>query len=283
MSVRNFDAYTQFLMDVHSEHPGLTERSIGLAQTADGLSSYEAFCAFVDPQPGMTVVDLACGNGPLCEVLSERVGESGQVIGVDLCDAELKLAAECLRRYSNVRLLMDSADKVSLPGDSTDIVVCHMAFMLFTPLKPVVDEIARILKCGGAFAAVVPTLRRPTDLFRECAGVLHSALVGEKHRLDAISCNAVKMSCVPDLQQIFVGDGWVQEDIVLFDIDVSVTAKPEALADLVTPAFYHYHLLSAEARCRVRLHWTDLFKLKCDESGITRFHYPLSAFLIRKR
>ena len=270
-------------MDVHTGHPGLTERSIGAARTPDGLSSYEAFCAFVDPQPGMTVVDLACGNGPLCEVLSKRVGECGRVIGVDLSDAELKLAAERLRSFSNLRLLKESAEKLSLSDASADLVVCHMAFMLFTPLKPSVAEVARVLKCGGVFAAVVPTLRKPTDLFCECAGVLRGILADEKHRLEALSGNAVKMNSVADLKEIFAGDGWLQEDISTFEIDVSISARPEALANLVAPAFYHYQLLSAEARCRVGLLWTELFKRKCDAFGTTRFHYPLSAFLIRKR
>ena len=62
---QKYDAHTQFLMDVHARCPGLTERSIGAARTADGLSSYEAFCRFVNPRPGMAVVDLACGNGPV--------------------------------------------------------------------------------------------------------------------------------------------------------------------------------------------------------------------------
>ena len=282
MNAKNSDAYTKFLMDVHAGHPGLTEHSIGAARTPGGLSSYEAFCTFVDPQPGMTVVDLACGNGPLCEVLSKRVGEHGQIVGVDLSEAELKLAAERLCHFSNVRLLKESAERLSFPDAWADIVVCHMAFMLFTPLKPAVDEIARILKRGGGFAAVVPTLRKPTDLFRECAGVLRSVLADEKHALGALSGNAVNMNSVADLKEIFAGGGWLQEDISTVDIDVSVAAHPEALADLVTPAFYHYQLLSTEARCRVGLLWTELFKRHWDRDGTARFHFPLAAFAVRK-
>ena len=279
---QNLDVHTRFLMTVHAQHPGLTERSIGAARTPEGLTSYEAFGRFVDPQPGMTVVDLACGNGPLCEILAERVGPSGRVIGVDLSDAELKLAGERLGGYSTVRLLKESAGKLSLPDASADLVVCHMAFMLFTPLAQVVKEIGRILKPGGTFAAVIPTLRKPTDLFRECAGVLRSVLADEKHALGALSGNAVKMNSVADLAEIFAGGGWHTEDISTVDIDVSVAARPEALAELVAPAFYHYQLLSAKARCRVGLLWTELFKQHRDSDGTARFHFPLAAFAVRK-
>jgi len=279
---QDLDAHTRFLMTVHAQHPGLTERSIGAARTPEGLTSYEAFGRFVDPQPGLTVVDLACGNGPLCKILAGRVGPEGRVIGVDLSDAELKLAGERLCGYSNVRLLKESATNLSLPDASADLVVCHMAFMLFTPLAQAVKEIGRVLKPGGTFAAVIPTLRKPTDLFRECAGVLRSVLADEKHALGALSGNAVKMNSVADLAKIFAGGGWHTEDISTVDIDVSIAARPETLADLIAPAFYHYQLLSNEARCRVGLLWTELFKQHRDSDGTARFHFPLAAFAVRK-
>jgi SAM-dependent methyltransferase len=279
---QDLDAHTRFLMTVHAQYPGLTERSIGAARTPEGLTSYEAFGRFVDPQPGMTVVDLACGNGPLCKILAERVGPEGRVIGVDLSAAELKLAGERLGGYSNVRLLKASAANLSLSDASVDLIVCHMAFMLFTPLAPAVKEIGRVLKPGGAFAAVIPTLRKPTDLFRECAGVLRSVLTDEKHALGALSGNAVKMNSVADLAEIFAGGGWHTEDISTVDIDVSIAARPEALADLVAPAFYHYQLLSAEARGRVGFLWAELFKQHRDSEETVRFHFPLAAFAVRK-
>ena len=279
---QDLDAHTRFLMTVHSQYPGLTERSIGAARTPEGLTSYEAFGRFVDPQPGMTIIDLACGNGPLCGILAEHVGPEGRVIGVDLSAAELKQAGERLGGYSNVRLLKASAANLSLSDASADLIVCHMAFMLFTPLAQAVKEIGRVLKPGGTFAAVIPTLRKPTDLFRECAGVLRSVLADEKHALGALSGNAVKMNSVADLAEIFAGGGWHTEDISTVDIDVSIVARPEALAELVAPAFYHYQLLSAEARGRVGLLWTELFKQHRDSEETARFHFPLAAFAIRK-
>ena len=52
------EAHSLFLMGVHAKHPGVTEHSIGAARTADGLSSYEAFCRFANPMPGMTKKEL---------------------------------------------------------------------------------------------------------------------------------------------------------------------------------------------------------------------------------
>lgn len=281
--IPDMDAHTRFLLGVHERHPGLTERSIGAARTAEGCSSYEAFCRFADPRPGMTVVDLACGNGPLCELLATRVGGRGQVIGVDLSEAELGLAADRLRGLSNVRLVRASASRLPLPDASADAVVCHMAFMLFTPLPLAVAEIGRVLKDGAVFAAVIPTLRKPSELFCACAGVLRSALQEDGHALDALSGNTARMGSIADLARIFSGGGWCVEDITTRDIDVALSFSPDTLAEWVAPAFYHYRLLSEESRQRVGAAWGRLFAGAADESDITRFSFPLSAFAVRKK
>ena len=277
------DAHARFIMGVHASSPGLTERSIGAARTEKGLSSYQAFCDFAGPVDGMTVVDLACGNGPLGEIVATRIGAHGQLIEVDLSEAELALAAERFRGRANVRLLNESAQRLSIADASADLVLCHMAFMLFAPLGPVVGEIARILKPGGAFAAVIPTLRKPTRLFRECAGVLKTALADECHALAAISGNAVPLGSVDDLRRVFPSGDWASEAIRTCDLDVSIAAAPEALVEAVAPAFYNYRLLSAESRQRVSGKWTELFRAQCDDAGLARFHFPLSAFLVVRR
>lgn len=283
MSHREQDAHVRFIMGVHAESPGLTERSIGAARTSTGRSSYEAFCDFVAPGAGMTVVDLACGNGPLGEVVLQRIGPGGQLIEVDLSEAELALATERFRGLANVRLLHESAGQLSLPDASADLVLCHMAFMLFDPLTAAVDEIARVLKPGGAFAAVVPSLRAPSPLFRACAGVLQATLAAERCEQSALSGHTAKMASGDDLRSIFDAGHWAAEAIAIRDIDVFISAAPDVLAAQVAPAFYNHRLLSAPARQRVEDAWRQLFREQCDSSGRTRFDFPLSAFLVRKR
>lgn len=166
-----------FIQKVHAAAPGLTERSIGAARTPAGATSYEAFCAWVEPAEGMSVVDLACGNGPLTELLAQRVGPKGRVAAVDLSEAELAVARERLGNFAAVRYLAENVTGLSVETGGADLVVCHMAFMLFRPLDRAVAEIARVLKSGGSFAAVIPTLRQPAPLFSACARVLQAALV----------------------------------------------------------------------------------------------------------
>src|SRR5262245_47370740 len=83
---------TQFFMRVHDAKPGITERWLEEIKTEDGRSSYAMLCEAGEPLAGKTVVDLACGSGPLTVLLASRVGNSGRVIGVDLNINELRSA-----------------------------------------------------------------------------------------------------------------------------------------------------------------------------------------------
>ena len=49
---------------------------------------------WIDPQPGQVVLDLCCGTGDLAFLLAERVGQTGQVYGVDFAQDILEEAAK---------------------------------------------------------------------------------------------------------------------------------------------------------------------------------------------
>lgn len=273
-----------FILNVHASAPGLTERSIGVARTRAGATSYEAFCDFAKPGEGMSVVDLACGNGPLTELLVRRVGAGGRVSAVDLSEAELNSARVRLARCPGVQFLNEAATHLSLPSETADLIVCHMAFMLFTPLGAAVEELARVLKHGGKFAAVIPTLRKPSALFAACAAELKASLCAEGLEREAISGNGVRMGDVDDLKRIFPAGQWrTDEGIVTEAIEVAVRAAPEELLERVEPAFYSFRLLPEAGRLRLRDRWLALFQAAKDGTGTAAFEFPLTAFSVLRR
>lgn len=274
----------KLILNVHASAPGLTERSIGAARTASGATSYDAFSTFAEPADGMSVVDLACGNGPLTEILVKRVGPGGQVTAVDLSDAELASARIRLAHVATVRFLNEAADHLSLPSGSVDLVVCHMAFMLFSPLNAAVDEVARVLKRGGRFAAVIPGLREPSALFAACAAELKASLASEGLEGEAISGNGVRMADVDDLKRIFPAAQWRTDEAIATEaIAVAVQAAPEVLVERVAPAFYSYQILPEASRRRLRERWLALFRTASNAQGETAFEFPLTAFRITRR
>src|SRR5262249_11885453 len=118
--------------------PGITSRALARA------GSYERLAARV---PAGRVLDLACGDGTLLELLAPAA------VGIDVSRGELDRA----RDTSAIRERIVQARAQALPfADRTfDGATCHLAFMLFDDLELVVAELARVLKPGAPFIALL--------------------------------------------------------------------------------------------------------------------------------
>jgi ubiquinone/menaquinone biosynthesis C-methylase UbiE len=132
-----------------SASPGETDR---LQRQADELLT--ANSALVDRTPlgpGDAAIDLGCGPLGILELLSERVGRKGRVVGVDSDANHVALAAELVARRSlgNVEVLLADARNTALPSSSFDVV--HARTLLVNIPRPdeVVQEMVRLTKPGG--------------------------------------------------------------------------------------------------------------------------------------
>lgn len=139
--------WDRYVAEYHDARPGITEDVLADARDARGRSPYDWLVEAVPPG-ATTVVDLACGSGPVSRLLGAR-----RVIGVDRSAGELGRARAAAAGSLLVRA---RADALPLAGDSVDAVVASMALMLLWPLEAVLAEAARLLRPGGCFAATVP-------------------------------------------------------------------------------------------------------------------------------
>ncbi len=136
-----------YLIEYHDDRPGITERVLSEARDADGRSPYDWLVEAVPPGSA-TVVDLACGSGPVARLLP-----GARVVGVDQSAGELAVA----RAVSSSALLVRArATAMPVADDAVDAVVSSMALMLLAPLDAVLGEVRRVLRAGGTFAATVP-------------------------------------------------------------------------------------------------------------------------------
>jgi len=105
------------------------------------------------------VIDVACGDGPLAPELAARGW-----VGLDLSHAELAAA----RRQGASRVALADVTSLPLAEGSAGSVVCSMALMLVQPLDRVLSEVARVLRPGGIFVALLPSRHplRPSDTMR---------------------------------------------------------------------------------------------------------------------
>lgn len=141
---------------------------------------------------GATVVDLGCGSGRDCYLLSKLVGARGRVIGVDMTEAQLAVARRHQAYhadkfgYANVEFVHGYIEDLSAIADaSVDLVVSNCVLNL-SPDKPrVFAEIFRVLKTGGElyFSDVFADRRIPGPL-REDPVLLGECLGGAMYRED---------------------------------------------------------------------------------------------------
>ena len=160
---------------------------------------------------GCTVLDLGCGSGRDCYLLSRLVGESGRVIGVDMTEEQLAVAKSHLtwhtQQYgygrSNVEFLHGNIEDLKTSGivdNSIDVVVSNCVINLSDDKRKVFAEIFRVLKPGGElyFSDVYADRRIPSSLkldpvlLGEC---LSGALYWEDFRriLQDIGCPDVRV------------------------------------------------------------------------------------------
>ena len=105
-------------------------------------------------QPGMTVLDLACGTGVVTAQFVEKMGTAGTVIGVDLSASMLAIAR---RKLPEVTFYQAQTEHLAelLPAVSVDLAVCSSAFWQMQA-RPVLEGLNQVLKPGGRFLFNLP-------------------------------------------------------------------------------------------------------------------------------
>jgi SAM-dependent methyltransferase len=101
---------------------------------------------------GDSVLDVGCGTGALAREALRRVGREGQVVGLDLNEGMLAVAAR-----TEPKIEWRQGDAASLPFEdaSFDVVVSQFALMYFPERVTSLSEMWRTLASGGRLAITV--------------------------------------------------------------------------------------------------------------------------------
>jgi SAM-dependent methyltransferase len=145
------EPWDSYLVDYHDTNPGITEDCLSGARDDAGRSPYDWLVEAL-PAGATSVVDVACGSGPVAGLVA-----GATVIGVDQSAGELSRA-----RGLRVRA---RACALPLAGGCADAVVSSMALMLLHPLEAVLAEVARVLRPGGTFVATMPRRSAGSPVF----------------------------------------------------------------------------------------------------------------------
>lgn len=123
----------------------------------DGLTQHsEAIFPSLPVKAGDRVLDVGCGFGDTAIKLGAIVGPTGEVTGVDCCDAFLAYARNdaAARGAENVNFLRADAE-IALPNMDFDFVFARFGTMFFANPVAGLRNMRRALKPGGRIVHIV--------------------------------------------------------------------------------------------------------------------------------
>ncbi len=105
-------------------------------------------------QTGQTVLDLGSGGGIDCFLAAKQVGETGQVIGVDMTPQMLEKANrnKAKMEVTNVEFRQGQIEDLPVADDSVDVIISNCVINLSPDKTAVFREAFRVLKSGGKMA-----------------------------------------------------------------------------------------------------------------------------------
>jgi ubiquinone/menaquinone biosynthesis C-methylase UbiE len=113
-------------------------------------------------KPGDRVLDVGCGPGSLALKAKERVGQAGEVIGIDASPEMIEVAQEKVQRASvQIDFRVEVVERLPFPDNSFDAVLSSL-MMHHLPddvKRQGLAEIRRVLKPGGCL--VIVDFKRP--------------------------------------------------------------------------------------------------------------------------
>jgi ubiquinone/menaquinone biosynthesis C-methylase UbiE len=115
---------------------------------AMGNDMTRAIVAAAQVQPCMRVLDIACGTGEPAISLATDLAGSGEVVGIDISPAPLKIAAEraTQRGLSNVTFQQADAHHLPFADNAFDRITSRLGIMFFSDLPRALSEMRRVLK-----------------------------------------------------------------------------------------------------------------------------------------
>ena len=108
-------------------------------------------------RPGHRVLDLGCGTGNPTLLLARAVGQSGEVIGLDLAAEMLSVAREKAQqqRITNISFHQKDISNLAYGVNQFDAVTSRFCLMFLPEIPKAMAEIARVLKPNAFVAAAV--------------------------------------------------------------------------------------------------------------------------------
>lgn len=274
--------WMDYLKDAHRREPSMTPAAFGRWPTDLGPTSY---ALLVEPlknatQADLGVLDLACGDGFLMRHILPQIGPKARVYGVDMSVGELEVARAQVRD-PRVSFFEATAQALPLPDQSVDFVFSHMAFMLMAPIEPVVSELARVLKPGGSFSAVIGSRRFATDFFEQISVLVRQTLREYLPGLKNVNIGDDRIDDVQGWNQLFTKELGFSSEVEMVDFNLLVSLPADELWEFERTTYFVDQLPPA-GKEQLKAKITALGRAKADASGQVNFQFPMRLLRVKK-
>jgi len=135
---------------------------------------------------GEVAVDLGSGSGMDAFYAAIEVGKTGEVIGIDMTDAQLEKSAKLRDEigFDQVVFRKGYIEELPIMSNSVDAVISNGVINLSSEKAKVFNEAARVLKTGGrlAISDIVTKIKLPENI--TCNATLWAACIGGAMQID---------------------------------------------------------------------------------------------------
>ena len=277
----NGNALVDHLKTIHQENTGFTEACASSCRDEAGRNSYEWLSEVVPDNASLSVLDLACGSGPLLKILFDR-NKNLNLKGIDMCPEELVLAKTRLKN-SGVNLIESKAQNLTAINDnSIDIVLCHWALTLMDPIVPVLDEVKRVLTSEGQFAALVDGPMNAASGYAEVHDLIYSYVQEEIPSYGEIDLGDPRIRGSDSLSNL-THKAFPKANVTIETNVVSMEGPVIQVAEIASGFFYAAFVLKPEKRKSMITSLSNILAISkgsTDAERKGRFSMPISRLLV---
>jgi len=138
------------------------------------VDATEALLDMAAVEPGMRVLDVACGAGNQTIQAARRVGPTGSVVASDISATMLRHVRQSAAKADvhNIDTLERAADELDNSLAPFDAAISRLGLMLFPSPPAALKAVSGVLRRGARFAALVFTTPANNPFFAQSMAIL---------------------------------------------------------------------------------------------------------------